>query len=130
MTFYKPITILSWNLQLESLGVENVVLAAAFPTQGLVIGLRWWVKELSRIGLGQTGQTWLDWDVAWHGRYLDRHAWMALVALVVAARRGRTKPVFLLEYQALHKIKPNWSHSNQTKKQDPCKIIEQNKQQH
>jgi carbonic anhydrase/acetyltransferase-like protein (isoleucine patch superfamily) len=79
------------------LGVEKAILATAFPTQWLVIGVpvtsRRLVEELRRSGLRQTTQT----RLTWHGRHLDRHAWVALVALVMAARRGRPKPAFLLK---------------------------------
>lgn len=75
----------------------------AFPTQGLVIGvpvtLVSRVEETHGCGPGQTG---FDPLVSRQGRNLNRHAWMALVAFVVAARRHRTEPAFLFKKKILH----------------------------
>lgn len=75
----------------------------AFPTQWLVIRVP--VALICRVKKthgSRSGQTLLEPLVARQGWNLDCHARMTLVAFVVAARRDRTQPAFLLKKKVLH----------------------------
>lgn len=81
--------------------------APAFPPERLVIGVpvpgggrrRAEVIERPRLRLG--GGTRADSVVTREGGDLHRHAWVALVAFVVAARRRRTQPRLLRRHRFL-----------------------------
>ena len=80
-----------------------MISTTAFPTQRLVIGVLVTrrVEEHDRVD----GPAWvrLNRFVSGKGGDLDRHAWVARVALVVAAWWCRTEPGFLPQNQTLPK---------------------------
>lgn len=80
-----------------------MVATPAFPAQGLVIGVSTWGRRGRVDELGRPARLLVLFLAARrrHARHLDRHAGVALVALVVATRRGRPEPSLLLERQSL-----------------------------